>query len=290
MKSLLHDFTFVFRGDGRMKISKIIGLIILTLMFAVASKSEALAGPNCPPQYTNICKQLIKILEQNNNGKFNYTWDGTHLFVDTNFAVFTFINNNPTRANPTSGDRPQVDAIQMLLHQDSFDSILQQTIKASQGSQRVYLHLLQLGGPTVDAGLSNQALAQPSTKGARAQSQKVMVSQSTAATNSPSSISVMTGVKAHNGKKIDKHNVNNHFVTSNAGDHIEREERAYLVDSDDKLWSCNISGLGARRMPNQTGEMEIAGHVETLQFRSVHISHVPGNHPMHSGCLISVHK
>ena len=100
----------------------------------------------------------------------------------------------------------------------------------------------------------------------------------------------MHSLKSRDGEKIDKLNVNHHFVTKSAGNLIESEERAYIFDNNNDVWSCKISGLGARRMPSSKGNYQIQGHVETLQFRSVHLAHIPGNHPMHSGCLISVQQ
>ena len=50
-------------------------LTILTCilgLFAYAPTTEA--APNCPPLYQQICKQLVKALDDNNNGQF-YTWD-----------------------------------------------------------------------------------------------------------------------------------------------------------------------------------------------------------------------
>lgn len=108
--------------------------------------------------------------------------------------------------------------------------------------------------------------------------------------NQPKSISVTHSLKARSGQKIDKLNVNQHFVTKSAGSLIESEERAYLFDSNNNVWSCKVSGLGARRMPSSEGNHQMQGHVETLQFRSTHLAHIPGNHPMHPGCLISVQQ
>lgn len=272
-----------------MRIKQIAISLFAVFVFAMIAPQQSNAAPNCPPQYINICKQLIKTLEDNDdNGRYQYSWDGTHLTINGNFGAYTTLNNS---ASDTQHGRVATSFDQTYWGQDAFPSLLQQTIQASQGGQRVYLHLFQFGAPYKNAGLSNQTPSQPFTKNAQPSALKSLIPQGTAASNSPNAISVITGVKRHDGKKVDKHNVSQHFVTNKAGNQIEKDERSFLVDSNDKLWSCKISGLGARRMPNQNGAgMEVAGHVETLRFRSLHIAHIPGNHPMHSGCLISVQK
>ena len=315
----------------RIQITKLAFAVLASILI---TPQELSAAPNCPPQYLNICKQLIKILEDNNNGnngKYQYTWDGTHLTVNANFAFYGKLNNSPS--DTVNGDIALTN-YQNVWGYDAFSTLLQDVVQASQGGQRVYLHLWQFAPNTyktvslsnqappqivpfippqtttgyspynvpspvpqqtptpvpVPSPVPNKAPPQPLAKNVQPAAPKSMAPQSTPPANSPNSISVITGINRHDGKKVDKSNVNEHFVTNKAGNHIERNERAYLVDSNDKLWSCKISGLGARRMPGQNGTLEIAGHVETLQFRSLHIAHVPGNHPMHSGCLISVHK
>jgi hypothetical protein len=124
----------------------------------------------------------------------------------------------------------------------------------------------------------------------QAQSQKVVVPKGIPPTNRPKAISLIFGQKNKQGTKIDKTTVNGHFITTVAGSLVKQEERAYLLDHNNDLWSCKVSGLGARTMPNEKGEQEFVGHVETLKFRSDRLGHIPGNHPMHRGCLISVQQ
>ena len=267
--------------------------------------SPAVAAPNCPPQYQDICKQLIKVLEDNNDGNHRFTWDGTHLSVTFAFLGHGRINNSST--DHTSGIGLQSTYREMT---DYFPNLLNQVAAASQGGQRVYLHLFQ--GPGLNAtvaSVSNTPLA-PTTPMMVPSMAPNMVPQpvpqpvpnkvpqaapqlqpvKSASKNQPKSVSVTHSLESRNGQKIDKLNVNHHFVTKTAGSLIESEERAYLFDNNDHVWSCKVSGLGARRMPSSDGNHQIQGHVETLQFRSVHLAHIPGNHPMHSGCLISVQQ
>ena len=122
------------------------------------------------------------------------------------------------------------------------------------------------------------------------QNQKVLVPQGIAPTNKPKTVSLTYGLNSKNGTKIDKTTVNGHFVTAATGSLVNKEERSYLLDHNNDVWSCKVSGLGARVMPNEKGEPEFVGHVETLKFRSDRLGHIPGNHPMHRGCLISVQQ
>jgi hypothetical protein len=270
--------------------------------------SPATAAPNCPPQYQEICKQLIKVLEDNNDGKHFYQWDGTHLIISANFALYDSINHSSTDHRTGNVNATPKEYV---LSKDYFPHLLSQMTAASQGGQRVYLHLFYgwgLDAYTV-AGVSNTPAPPPTpmmvpsmapnmvpqpapqpVPGKIPQAVPQLQPVKTASKNLPKSVSVTHSVKSRSGQKIDKLNVNQHFATKTAGSLIESEERAYLFDSNDHVWSCKVSGLGARRMPSGDGNHQIQGHVETLQFRSVHLAHIPGNHPMHSGCLISVQQ
>jgi hypothetical protein len=86
-------FIFVYLGGGEMRMTILTILTCILGLFAYAPTTEA--APNCPPQYQEICKQLITALDDNNTGQF-YTWDGTHLKVEGNFLMYSSINNSKT--------------------------------------------------------------------------------------------------------------------------------------------------------------------------------------------------
>lgn len=293
--------------------------IVLSMLalLAINISSTAKAAPNCPPQYLNICKQLIKALEDNNDGHHDYTWDGTHLIIGANFASYDSINHS---SSDIGSGNVQAGPREYIWHRDYFPKLLNEVIATSQGGQRVYLHMWDAWGSGgvhdwATVGLSNTPLAPPTpmatpqltpnpvpqptpapqavpsaipNKVPHPMAQKI--ANGKAATNKPRSVSVTHNITNQSGQPIDKLNVNRHFATGSAGSLIEQEERAYLFDSNNDVWSCKVSGLGARQMPSANGATQIAGHVETLQFRSIHLAHIPGNHPMHSGCLISVEQ
>ena len=260
-------------------------LTILTCilgLFAYAPTTEA--APNCPPLYQQICKQLVKALDDNNNGQF-YTWDGTHLTATGSFLRYSSINNWNTYylkygLGFTVGE--------LNYGKDFFPSLLNQAIAANQGGLTAYFHLFVNWGNQFDnIALSNAPTPKPL---GQQPNQKVVVPQGIAPTNKPKAVSLTYGLNSKNGTKIDKTTVNGHFVTAATGSLVKKEERSYLLDHNNDVWSCKVSGLGARVMPNEKGEPELAGHVETLKFRSDRLGHIPGNHPMHRGCLISVQQ
>ena len=283
-------------------------LTILTCilgLFAYAPTTEA--APNCPPQYQEICKQLVKALDDNNNGQF-YTWDGTHLTATGNFLRYSSVNNSKTDFMRYGLG---FTADQLNFRKDFFPSLLNQIIAAGQGGQTAYFHLFVGWGNQFDnIALSNAptpkplgqqpnqkvVVEQPGTAAVMPKplgqqpNQKVVVPQGIAPTNKPKAVSLTYGLNSKNGTKIDKTTVNGHFVTAATGSLVKKEERSYLLDHNNDVWSCKVSGLGARVMPNEKGEPELAGHVETLKFRSDRLGHIPGNHPMHRGCLISVQQ
>ena len=283
-------------------------LTILTCilgLFAYAPTTEA--APNCPPRYQEICKQLVKALDDNNNGQF-YTWDGTHLTATGNFLRYSSVNNSKTDFMRYGLG---FTADQLNFRKDFFPSLLNQIIAAGQGGQTAYFHLFVGWGNQFDnIALSNAptpkplgqqpnqkvVVAQPGTAAVMPKplgqqpNQKVVVPQGIAPTNKPKAVSLTYGLNSKNGTKIDKTTVNGHFVTAATGSLVKKEERSYLLDHNNDVWSCKVSGLGARVMPNEKGEPELAGHVETLKFRSDRLGHIPGNHPMHRGCLISVQQ
>ena len=260
-------------------------LTILTCilgLFAYAPTTEA--APNCPPRYQEICKQLVKALDDNNNGQF-YTWDGTHLTATGNFLRYSSVNNSKTDFMRYGLG---FTADQLNFRKDFFPSLLNQIIAAGQGGQTAYFHLFVGWGNQFDnIALSNAPTPKPL---GQQPNQKVVVPQGIAPTNKPKAVSLTYGLNSKNGTKIDKTTVNGHFVTAATGSLVKKEERSYLLDHNNDVWSCKVSGLGARVMPNEKGEPELAGHVETLKFRSDRLGHIPGNHPMHRGCLISVQQ
>ena len=298
-------FIFVYLGGGEMRMTILTILTCILGLFAYAPTTEA--APNCPPQYQEICKQLIKALDDNNTGQF-YTWDGTHLTATGSFLRYSSINNWNTYylkygLGFTVGE--------LNYGKDFFPSLLNQAIAANQGGLTAYFHLFVGWGNQFDnIALSNTptpkplgqqqnqkvVVAQPGTAAVmpkplgQQQNQKVLVPQGIAPTNKPKTVSLTYGLNSKNGTKIDKTTVNGHFVTAATGSLVNKEERSYLLDHNNDVWSCKVSGLGARVMPNEKGEPEFVGHVETLKFRSDRLGHIPGNHPMHRGCLISVQQ
>jgi len=312
---------------------------IISIAWALSISSMATAAPHCPPQYQEICKQLIKTLEDNNDGKHFYKWDGTHLVISGNFALYDSINHSSTD-HRTGNVNTTVE--EFALSKDYFPHLLSQIAAASQGGERVYLHLFYgwgLDKYTV-AGVSNTPVSTPvlappnipptpvnapnlappkvPPKIPQAVPKPMMVPvlapPNTPPTpvnapnlappkvppkipqavplksNQPVRISVTHNVKNRNGIPVDKQTVNGHFLTYTAGNHLDQESRAYLLDDNSDVWSCMVSGLSQRTLTGGDGSAKPVGHAETLEFRSTHIAHIPANHPMHPGCLISVQQ
>ncbi len=325
-------FIFVYLGGGEMRMTTLTILACILGLFAYAPPTEA--APNCPPQYQEICKQLVTVLDDNNDGNHGYKdWDGTHLRLVGDLIHYGSINHSSTNVGHWG---IAATTSQLGYNADFFPSLLSQLAAAAQGGQTVYLHLPTWGGGFhhTNISLSNTPSPQPYTKGStpngkivvpqgiaatmpkplgqpqnqkvvvpqsgtaavmpkplgQPQNQKVVVPQGVPPTNKPKAVSLTYDLSSKNGTKIDKTTVNGHFVTAAAGSLVENEERSYLMDHNNDVWSCKISGLGARAMPNEKGEQEFAGHVETLKFRSDRLGHIPGNHPMHRGCLVSVQQ
>ena len=102
----------------------------------------------------------------------------------------------------------------------------------------------------------------------------------------PSKVSIQKAPEGTN-----KSNVNNILTTQKAGSQTDANERTYLVDENNKVWSCKVSFLGFRVTANSADEsISRHGHVETAHVKSAQLAHVPANHAVGSGCLISVHK
>ena len=306
-KRLVPAFMLIYLGVGRMHIYNLKNAMLIFGLVAFAPSVEA--APNCPPQYQEICKQLVKVLEDNNDGQHGYKWDGTYLRSAGDLIYYGSINHSPTNSGKfglASNTR------ELAFNADYFPHLLSQITAGATGGQTVYLHLPTWNGgfhhtnesfsnalvpkPLGQAQSQKVVVPQPGTAAVmpkplgQAQSQKVVVPKGIPPTNRPKAISLIFGQKNKQGTKIDKTTVNGHFITTVAGSLVKQEERAYLLDHNNDLWSCKVSGLGARTMPNEKGEQEFVGHVETLKFRSDRLGHIPGNHPMHRGCLISVQQ
>jgi len=383
------------------------------MLLGLSLSSISLAAPKCPPQYQEICKQLIQTLDQYNDGKHFYKWDGTRLIVDYNFASYDTINNSATDIRNGQID---LDSWTLAFKRDAFPELLDNVIRASNGGQRVYLHLTTLANSQYNnVGMSNlvappnpvlappnapptpvnvpnqappkvppkipQAVPQPMVapvlappnapptplnvpnqappkvppKIPQAVPQPMvapvlappnapptpvnvpiqappkvppkipqavpqpMVAPVLAPPNAPPTpvnvpnqaplkvppkipqavpqpmhqpkqLSITYGVTNSQGVPVNKSTVNGHFATVIAGNHLDQESRAYLVDSNQDVWSCMVAGLSQRPTTPGNERSGNIGHSETLDFRSTHIAHIPANHPMHTGCLISVQQ
>ena len=298
-------------------------ILIFFLLTSVALINPALADPNCPPTHQTVCKQVIQLLNKYNDGGHLYKWDGQHLYIDSNFRSYDSINNNNL---PSTRAAIYAETFNM----DYFPEFLNNVVAATQNGQQAHLLFYSFVTHTYDSGTASNQLpskvgANPvlqskqvmlnSKEGSRGSTQSKQVagggSIKTPATPSPSAhpatnqiakqntinsrhrpsaISFQTASANHIGKQINKSNINAHFVTHKPGSYIEHNERAYMLDSENKVWSCKISGMGARVMVDQDETETTHGHFETLHFRSRHIMHIPANHSPLAGCLISVSK
>ena len=106
----------------------------------------------------------------------------------------------------------------------------------------------------------------------------------------PAAVSVSQAYVHHKGKDIDRSNIHHHFITPKSGSARAHNERAYLFDSQKKLWSCSISGMGARSLKGQDANKDLHGHIELMHFQRNTIAHIPANHPMAKGCIVAIHK
>ncbi len=101
----------------------------------------------------------------------------------------------------------------------------------------------------------------------------------------PSKISLIRGPRG-----TDKRNVNVVLTTQKAGSQTHANERVYVIDDNNKIWSCKVSSLGFRVTVNSDGSLTKHGHVESAQVKSAQLAHIPANHAMGCDCLISVQK
>ena len=328
-----------YLGGGKLKNKLSTLLSTLFMLLGLSLSSISLAAPKCPPQYQEICKQLIQTLDQYNDGKHFYKWDGTRLIVDYNFASYDTINNSATDIRNGQID---LDSWTLAFKRDAFPELLDNVIRASNGGQRVYLHLTTLANsqynnvgmsnlvappnpvlappnaPPTPVNVPNQAPPKVPPKIPQAVPQP-MVAPVLAPPNAPPTpvnvpnqaplkvppkipqavpqpmhqpkqLSITYGVTNSQGVPVNKSTVNGHFATVIAGNHLDQESRAYLVDSNQDVWSCMVAGLSQRPTTPGNERSGNIGHSETLDFRSTHIAHIPANHPMHTGCLISVQQ
>ncbi len=250
--------------------------VFLLLFIALfISTTQTLASPNCPPDHQHVCKELIQVLEIFKSENY-YKWDGTHLYITLDFGKYNNISNQLSGGSGAiiGSSNPEYYTSQ----RDFFPILLNDLIAKTQNGQSAYLHIYSIR-------LQRQAhiaFTEPSSGTGN--------QQSVTTTSRPVAISVQSAAKNHPAKHIDKHNINQHFVTAKAGSQIQHNERSYMIDSNNKIWTCKISGMGARRITDQHGKATEHGHVETLHFHSRHIAHIPANNQTGNNCLISVHK
>ncbi len=98
--------------------------------------------------------------------------------------------------------------------------------------------------------------------------------------------------KLHYSKvnKIDESNINKYLISPFPGNNVKQNHMSLLVDHNEKVWRCNISGLGYRKMTSQHQESTNEGHAETMHFQNQIEAHINENISIQSACLISVSK
>ncbi len=106
----------------------------------------------------------------------------------------------------------------------------------------------------------------------------------------PHAISLQHASSNCGGQRVGTAEINDCFVTARAGNQLDHNERAYSFDSEGKVWSCKLSGLGSRVMKDQDGQLTHEGHLETIHFASRSLSHIPSGQLSTNRCLIAVHK
>jgi hypothetical protein len=106
----------------------------------------------------------------------------------------------------------------------------------------------------------------------------------------PHAISLQYASSNCGGQRVGTAEINDCFVTARAGSQLDHNERAYSYDSEGKVWSCKLSGLGSRVMKDQDGQLTHEGHLETIHFASRSLSHIPSGQLSTNRCLIAVHK
>ena len=89
---------------------------------------------------------------------------------------------------------------------------------------------------------------------------------------------------------IDASNVNQHLISSVPGDNVAQDHHAILVDHNDRVWRCKLSGLGYRDMKYKGEESIPTGHAETMHFKNSIFSHISNSISINNNCLISVSK
>ncbi len=84
---------------------------------------------------------------------------------------------------------------------------------------------------------------------------------------------------------------NSEFIPPKPGRNFVDGYRAYFVDSNGRVENCILSGLGRRKVTNHNGSEWIAGHAESIHFKSSTTAHLPSNHGRKSAlCICSVSK
>lgn len=93
-----------------------------------------------------------------------------------------------------------------------------------------------------------------------------------------------------NAKKIDATNVNKHLISTVPGNNLAQNHHAILIDHNNTVWRCKVSGLGHRNMKSQSSKKISLGHAETMHFRNSTFNHISNNISINNNCLISVSK
>ncbi len=93
-----------------------------------------------------------------------------------------------------------------------------------------------------------------------------------------------------NTNKIDASNINKHLISTVPGNNVKQNHHAILIDHDNKVWRCKVSGLGYRNMKSNDKKEVTVGHAETMHFRNSTFTHISNNISINNNCLISVSK
>ncbi len=93
-----------------------------------------------------------------------------------------------------------------------------------------------------------------------------------------------------NTNKIDASNINKHLISTVPGNNVKQNHHAILIDHDNKVWRCKVSGLGYRNMKSNDKKEVTVGHTETMHFRNSTFTHISNNISINNNCLISVSK
>lgn len=289
-------------------------LLALSLMIFIGNTNPGFADAKCPPQQQALCAKLQGYLASPEGQKIIGYYaktrgagiDGEHLYVPSrsvgndiiNALQFTTAGGTvQSLAAITRGYYSKPQAYQNMKQGygisagDIIPYLVQQISSYNPQSQNAqFLHF----------GRSEWTAVEPAQAPVQTDSFSITVPALANTSNQPSTtsstphapkmISLQAPPRSPTGSAIDKFTVNKSFITAKAGNHLDQNERAYLFDSNNNIWSCKVSEMGARSMHDQSELTEQQGHVEALHFQSRSTSHIPGNHAIGNGCLISVQK